>query len=115
MQTIRDWQTEVHRLAREKGWHPPEIDPRDPNRALALLMLITTELAEAAEDIRDGYWTPAKECDTGKPVGVPSEIADAAIRILDACEAWGIDLQAAIEEKHAYNMTRPHRHGGKLV
>jgi NTP pyrophosphatase (non-canonical NTP hydrolase) len=114
MQTIRDWQTEVHRLAREKGWHPPDTDPREPNRALALLMLVTTELAEAAEDIRRGKWDLQFGTD-GKPEGVPSEVADAAIRILDACEAWGIDLQASIEEKHAYNLTRPHRHGGKLV
>jgi NTP pyrophosphatase (non-canonical NTP hydrolase) len=114
MTTIRELQTEVHALAALKGWHPPDLNPREPNRALALLMLVTTELAEAAEDIRCGNWGMSREED-GKPVGLPSEVADSVIRILDACEAWGIDLQSAVEEKHEYNKCRPHRHGGKAV
>ncbi len=112
--TVADWQREVHALAREKGWHPDGIDPRDPNRALALLMLVTTELAEVAEDIRRGKWDAATE-ENGKPTGVPSELADSVIRILDACAAWGIDLEAAISSKHEFNKTRPFRHGGKAV
>lgn len=114
MSTIREWQQKVNALAREKGWHPPEIDPRDPNRALSLLMLVTTELAEAAEDIRVGRWAMTADR-TGKPVGVPSEVADAVIRIMDACEVWGIDLESAMERKHAHNTTRAFRHGGKAV
>jgi hypothetical protein len=31
------------------------------------------------------------------------------------CERSGIDLWAAIDEKEAYNRTRPHKHGGKKV
>lgn len=31
------------------------------------------------------------------------------------CGEIGIPLRAAIEEKHAYNLTRSHRHGGKRV
>lgn len=31
------------------------------------------------------------------------------------CNLWGVDLWAAIDLKEAYNMTRPHRHGGKKI
>lgn len=50
-----------------------------------------------------------------KPCGIPSELADAVIRILDLCENEGINLERAIEEKMAYNDTRSHRHGGKKL
>lgn len=46
-----------------------------------------------------------------KPEGVPSEFADIIIRVLDACAAYGIDIDAAIAEKMAYNATRPYKHG----
>lgn len=112
MTTIAEWQKAVHELALAKGWHPRDVDPHEPNRALALLMLVTSELAEAAECIRDGDLEVTRDA-MGKPVGLPIELADAAIRLLDVCGAWGIDLDAAITQKHAYNVTRPHRHGGK--
>lgn len=48
-----------------------------------------------------------------KPEGFVVELADAVIRIADLCGALGLDLAAAIEQKHAYNATRPYRHGGK--
>jgi NTP pyrophosphatase (non-canonical NTP hydrolase) len=47
----------------------------------------------------------------GKPEGVPSEMADIIIRVLDACAAWGIDIDTAIREKIEYNATRDHLHG----
>lgn len=47
----------------------------------------------------------------GKPEGVPAELADIVIRVFDMAKAYGIDLADAIEEKMAYNMTRPHKHG----
>lgn len=46
-----------------------------------------------------------------KPEGFAVELADCVIRILDTCEFLGIDLQPVIEEKMAYNATRPHKHG----
>lgn len=48
-----------------------------------------------------------------KPIGVASEAADIFIRLLDFCEAWGIDLENEYEKKMAYNRTRAIRHGGK--
>jgi hypothetical protein len=48
-----------------------------------------------------------------KPEGFVVELADAVIRIADLCGALGLDLAAAIELKHAFNVSRPFRHGGK--
>ena len=50
-----------------------------------------------------------------KPVGIPSELADIIIRVLDIAAMCGIDIQQAVENKMKYNATRPYRHGGKVV
>lgn len=66
---------------------------------------------EACWSCNDGF--QANWLENGKPEGFDVELADAVIRIADLCGAFGINLAAAIELKHAYNQTRPHRHGGK--
>lgn len=50
-----------------------------------------------------------------KPEGVTYEFADIVIRVADLCGSLGIDLQAAVEKKMAYNTTRSYRHGGKRI
>lgn len=50
-----------------------------------------------------------------KPLGFGIELADILIRVFDTAEAYGIDLQQALEIKAAYNRGRPYRHGGKLA
>ncbi len=42
------------------------------------------------------------------------ELADAVIRIADLCGHLGIDLEAAIDLKMAYNETRPFKHGKRF-
>jgi NTP pyrophosphatase (non-canonical NTP hydrolase) len=49
----------------------------------------------------------------GKPEGIASEFADCIIRIADTCHQAGIPLVEALVRKHAYNISRPYRHGGK--
>lgn len=46
-----------------------------------------------------------------KPCGIPSEMADVIIRVLDICGRYDIDIQRAILEKVEYNRTRAHKHG----
>lgn len=58
--------------------------------------------------LRRGIYCPAN-----KPEGIPIELADCIIRILDYCGKEGIDIEEAIKIKHEYNLTRPYRHGGK--
>ncbi len=98
-----------HGTAVEKGWHDDGIPPVNDQ-----LLLCVTEVAEAAEQLREGrapnelYYRA-----DGKPEGVPAELADVVIRIAHLCGAHNIDLAKAVVEKLKFNMTRPHKHGGK--
>lgn len=107
--SISGWQYTVHHLARDKGWWD------DEDRSFAEQVLnMQAELSEAWEEWRAGHdMTEVYYGPDGKPEGISVELADTVIRILDTCERYGIDLEAVIAEKHAYNATREHRHGGK--
>lgn len=108
--TITGWQKAIHQYAKDKGWW-------DKPRAIGdIFILFTSEVAEAYEEYRNGHEvteTYFKPDAPNKPEGVPTELADVVIRILDFCEWAGIDLQAILAQKHAYNLTRSYRHGGK--
>lgn len=111
--TISEVAKAVHANAKAHGWW----SGRDRNFG-ELIALCHSELSEAFEEYRDHhdfaetYYTPQPD-GTSKMEGIPSELADVVIRVMDMCEHYGIDLEAAIAEKHAYNLTRPYRHGGK--
>jgi NTP pyrophosphatase (non-canonical NTP hydrolase) len=47
--------------------------------------------------------------------GIPSELADIIIRVMDIGGLYGIDIDKAVKEKLQYNESRPYRHGGKVV
>jgi NTP pyrophosphatase (non-canonical NTP hydrolase) len=121
---------QAHATAKAKGWWDK---PRSPLECMAL---IHSEVSESVEDIRLGFFQEGLRCnwadgtfcrclDDGnpckdkllnpKPVGLPSELADVIIRIADFCGHEGIDLEAAIKAKMAYNKTRAYRHGGKAA
>lgn len=112
--TLRDWQKAIHQYAKDKGWWLPE----KPRSFGDLCALFHTEISEAFEEHRAGhalttvYENPDKP---GKLEGVPVELADLVIRVLDFCEWAGIDLQEVMARKHAFNLTRPYRHGNKTV
>jgi hypothetical protein len=97
-----------------------------------LCMLFTSEISEAFEAYRDGddatritygpskSTSPVADNEVAKPEGITAEVADILIRIFDwvgAQKAAGkpVPLAKATIQKHAYNYTRPFRHGGKLA
>jgi NTP pyrophosphatase (non-canonical NTP hydrolase) len=104
---IKELVDAAYGMAKEKGWHDK---PRSVGECVALMH---SELSEALEAARDGHELTEiyRTGDSPKPEGVPVELADCIIRIADFCGEFGIDLEAAIEMKMAYNQTRPHRHG----
>lgn len=100
-----------------------------------LLMLVTTELAEAMDAHQKGVFADWKnfwgEHDKNFVVGPDNErvfkaifeghikntfedeIADAIIRLLDLCGGLGIDIEKHIQSKVRYNKTRERLHGKK--
>jgi NTP pyrophosphatase (non-canonical NTP hydrolase) len=119
---LGEWQAAVHANSRAHGFWPEIDDNGGPGttesraaveKAIPLkLALIHSEISEALEEYRGGRLLPY--CGAGgKPEGFGVELADAVIRILDLAEALEIDLEAAIVDKHEFNVKRPYRHGGK--
>jgi NTP pyrophosphatase (non-canonical NTP hydrolase) len=97
------------------------------------LLLAVSELCEAQDELRDGHditeiyahvsttrelsydQTVGIDVLRGdpelKPEGVPIELADALIRILDIARSCNINLAEAVALKMAHNVTRPAKHG----
>lgn len=106
----------IHEAQIEKGfWDTHYLVDEDGTPLFNLdqkLMLIVGEVAEAHEEFRSTtnihhvYYR-----EDGKPEGFEFELADVLIRLLDLAGALGIDLGAVVAEKHAFNQTRPHKHG----
>jgi NTP pyrophosphatase (non-canonical NTP hydrolase) len=99
--------TEAGITARANGFTETDVGTK--------LMLMVSELAEALEEYRGGH--PVDELyytESGKPEGVPMELADCIIRILSFADAHAINIGWAVKLKMEYNKTRPHKHGGKL-
>lgn len=107
---LNELRDEIHQNAVEHGfWRGGSGGRGVPE----VLMLCASELFEALEEYRTGEPLTAitYELPGGKPLGFSTELADAIIRILDACGAYGIDIDAVLLEKMEYNKTRPPMHG----
>lgn len=115
---------ESHNTAVEKGWW------QDGDRPiLEQLMLMVTELAEAAEQIRDGrtvgtiWWNTERPVKNSagknllKPEGFLAELADVLIRMSDTVGKYGLadEFLEVLVRKLEYNRYREHRHGGKTA
>src|SRR5882672_1118525 len=101
---ITEWIEQIHSWANSKGWWS-----RPTDTIAAKLLLIHSEVSEAAEDLRTARLCPKGAPDAdyddlrvvnyedGKPVGFASELADTVIRIFDMAGQIGLDLEAIID------------------
>lgn len=100
-----------HKISREHGWY-------DNKRSIGdFIVLMHSELSEALEEHRNGH-APNEVYfanDGQKPEGIPIEMADVIIRIMDFCGAHDIDINEAVRLKMEYNEGRSYRHGGKKL
>lgn len=102
LEAMRDgkWALEVHWVAVDPCTGPA-IEHRNGR-----VFVYDSDVAVTEEQLRAWGYVP-------KPGGVPSELADILIRVLDACGAWEIDIQKVFEMKVDFNRTRPYLHGRK--
>lgn len=102
MGQVKELSRECLRIAQAHGFHISRLTFGKPNDILATLMLVTTEVAEAAEDVRHGNQEHFGE-----------ELADICIRVFNIAEDLNIDLEDEIIRKMAKNEKREYLHGGK--
>lgn len=117
--TIKEWQEYIRNWAVSKGfiWDKNDIDTvllrlhsevSEASEAsllhildmLLILLKLHSKITDASETVRDNNYEHLGE-----------EFADIFIRLADACEVLGIDLEAEVMRKMAINEERPFLHG----
>lgn len=99
LETINEFATEVHRNAVDHGWWKEEI------KLPEIISLIHSEISEVLEEYRKGRQaTEVYPGNNGKPEGIPIELADAIIRILDYC---GYPKEETTETYHSASVLYP--------
>lgn len=106
---LTDYSKKCHKKVVEKGFY-------DKDKTFGeLIALIHSELSEALEEFRKGIDFKTVYYENEKPEGIPIELADAILRILDVCGYYDIDIDEALKIKTEYNNTRPYKHGNKRI
>lgn len=97
---------EIHDNKLSHGWKitTPKDWDNSQHEILGVLMLITTEVAEAAEAFRHNDRPNFSE-----------ELADIMIRTISLAHGMGVDIGSEICNKMEKNRNRPIKHGGKRV
>lgn len=106
---------EVGAINKANGWR--EDWQLSPTKVLSMLMLIVTEVAEAAEEVRkpDAWVRTTFTMQGPARAALAEELADVLIRVMDMADALGLDMDEAVTAKLAKNRTRGYRHGGKVA
>ena len=131
--TLNQWRDLIHAWAVSKGWAHEQLTDADLTCIKEIvtekLLLMHTEISEATEDLRlipsvaflnDPNGVVAELSNTkrfdgkGKPIGFASELIDTIIRALQLCGMLGIDVDAGMAAKMAYNDGRPFMHGKSM-
>lgn len=104
----------VYKNAIDHGWYEGQ-NIYETNFLPMKLALLHAEVSEVLEAYRQyGLLGLDRPINPGSG-SIPEEFADIVIRVLDICGSYGIDIEAAIKAKYAYNLTRPYNHGGKII
>ena len=105
---LNEYARAVHENAVAHGWYDKAVEFPE------VAALIHSEISEALAvcEFEETCDKPENER-TCKPEGLAVELCDAIMRILDYLAYMGVDVEAVLEAKHAYNLGRPYRHGGK--
>ncbi len=102
---LKDLAKEIKEWRERKGFITPScITDKNGEVMLGKLMLVVSEIGEAAEAIRHNNLSNFEE-----------EIADTLIRLLDICGTMEIDPEEIIKNKMVVNEKRPIRHGTKIT
>lgn len=116
--TLREIADIVHSNAWLKGFH--DMDESADQFIERTCNNMHDEISELHEAWREGrLYEPCDKSDKMSELGIPAltcaeeELADIIIRAADSAKKLGIDIESAVLRKHAFNKTRPHRHGGK--
>jgi NTP pyrophosphatase (non-canonical NTP hydrolase) len=94
---------QIHSAQVKAGWYKNPVTGRKIDRnVMEMLMLVTTEIAEAAEGYRKSL--PDDKLPHRQMIEV--ELADTLIRIFDLAGYLDLDLGGAVVEKLLFNLTR---------
>lgn len=98
---LNDYAAKIGRWRRSMGFHTPNSLSSELERdyMLGKLMLVTTEVSEAAEAVRHEDRRNFEE-----------EIADTFIRLMDIVDACQINIEETIKNKMIVNEGRPFKH-----
>lgn len=103
--------TQVVHRANARWWQDPATGQPIQRNVGELLMLATSELAEALEGHRKGL---ADDHLPHRPM-LEVELADCLIRLLDMAGGLGLDIAGAFRDKMEYNAKRQdHTHEARL-
>ena len=111
MNEFKDLNELADAIARENEAKGFNMNIENKAEVITALALITTEVAEAIEEVRMKEVTLLKYCE-GKPCGLYSEIIDILIRTLDLMGRYKrqsklkINFQTVFSDKLNYNKTR---------
>lgn len=107
--TLNDLGKEIHDWAVDQGFY------ERPYNFVEHLMLMVSEASEALEEVRAGHALDEIYFKNGKPEGVPTELADIIIRVLDSMHHLGINIDEVVRMKIEHNKTRARMNGGKRL
>lgn len=94
---LKELEARMHAFVASKGWYAPDSPKAQTARNLAASLAI-----EAAEVLEHFQWREV----AADREALAGELADVALYLLQLASVAGVDLEAAILAKLAYNQTR---------